>query len=567
MCSHLKYWPTPCCILFLSLQTFAQSTSTPLRAPTYEVLRRLEIKTEVPSSSHPELKPGFRKDAACYALKLDSLGTNLFSNRDRADIQYLLADNNEFLPDTNPYPLRKQRRGLFRNFYQTPAHLFELSTPDFHLRVNPMFNFYLGRELGDSAVLFQNQRGLEIRGDLDKKLFFYTNVVEAQARFPGYVAQRVRTYSAVPGIGFYKGFKSKILGTQDAYDFNVATAYLGFQATRHFAIQLGHGKHFIGNGYRSMLLSDFSAPAFYLKLDTRVWRFHYQNLFLELSPVSQVNIPDGIILPKKYAAIHYLNYKAGPRLAFGFFEATVFNRSRQFELQYLNPVVFYRTVEGMIGSPDNVLLGLDGRWNLLQRVQLYGQFMLDELVVSKIFSRSGWWGNKWGIQAGVHYVNAFGIEHLDIQLEHNRARPFTYAHSDPANGYTHYNQPLAHPLGSNFEESLLLLRWSPLTRLTVQARVVHARLGDNTSTENWGANPLLNYETRVQDYGNEIGQGTKGRVNLIGVEVSWALWHNLFADLKLLYRNKESDDNALDLKTQVFGLGLRMNLWNQDMDF
>ncbi|MBK6994385.1 MAG: hypothetical protein IPH31_05475 [Lewinellaceae bacterium] len=77
-----------------------------------------------------------------------------------------------------------------------------------------------------------------------------------------------------------------------------------------------------------------------MSLDTRVWKFHFQNLFLELSPVSQVNIPDGTILPKKYVAIHYLNFKVTPSLAFGFFEATVFNRSRQFEFQYLNPVIF-----------------------------------------------------------------------------------------------------------------------------------------------------------------------------------------------------------------------------------
>jgi hypothetical protein len=223
--------------------------------------------------------------------------------------------------------------------------------------------------------------------------------------------------------------------------------------------------------------------------------------------VSQVSIPDGTLLPKKYAAIHYLNFKATPRLAFGFFEATIFNRSRQFELQYLNPVVFYRTVEGMIGSPDNVMLGLDGRWNLLKRFQLYGQLILDELVTDKVFSRTGWWGNKWGLQAGIKYFNAFGLEHFDLQIEHNRARPFTYAHSDPANSYTHYNQPLAHPLGSNFKESLFLVNWQPLTRLSVQARVIHINLGENTPTQNWGSNPLLDYNTKVQDYNNSIGQG------------------------------------------------------------
>ncbi|MBK6994254.1 MAG: hypothetical protein IPH31_04780 [Lewinellaceae bacterium] len=342
---------------------------------------------------------------------------------------------------------------------------------------------------------------------------------------------------------------------QNGYDFNVATAYLGFQASRHFGIQIGHGKHFIGNGYRSMFLSDFSAPTFFLKLDTRVWKFHFQNLFLELSPVSQVNIPDGTILPKKYVAIHYLNFKVAPRLAFGFFEATVFNRSRQFEFQYLNPVIFYRSVEGMIGSPDNVLLGFDGRWNVLRRVQLYGQVLLDELVSSEIFSGSGWWANKWGIQAGVKYVNVFGLDHLDLQVEHNLARPFTYSHYDPANSYTHYNQPLAHPLGANFRESLVLLRWQPLSRLSLQARFIHAQIGDNTPTENWGGNPLLDYNTRVQDYDNEIGQGVAARIDLFGLDASWSLWHNVFVDIKFLHRKKASDDAArrLQLKFSVLG--------------
>ncbi|MBK6994384.1 MAG: hypothetical protein IPH31_05470 [Lewinellaceae bacterium] len=108
-------------------------------------------------------------------------------------------------------------------------------------------------------------------------------------------------------------------------------------------------------------------------------------------------------------------------------------------------------MEGMIGSPDNVLLGFDGRWNVLRRVQLYGQVLLDELVSSEIFSGSGWWANKWGIQAGVKYVNVFGLDHLDLQVEHNLARPFTYSHYDPANSYTHYNQPLAHPFRCQFQ--------------------------------------------------------------------------------------------------------------------
>ena len=400
-------------LLLLPLPILSQTSGIPLQSPSYPILDRLEILSGIESPIHPELKYSNRRDAAFYALKLDSLTSNQLSHRDHADIQYLLDDNNEWLADTSRHLRHISRRGLLKYFYQTPANFFEVNTRYFKLRANPMLNFQLGREAGANEPIFQNQRGLEVRGEVDQKLFFYTNLVETQARFPRYVSQRVGEFLAVPGAGFFKSYNSQLFDIQNGYDFNVATAYLGYQATRHFGIQLGHGKHFIGNGYRSMFLSDFGAPTFFLKLDTRVWKFHYQNLFLELSPVSQVNIPDGTILPKKYAAIHYLNYKVTPRLAFGFFEATVFNRSRQFEFQYLNPVVFYRTVEGMIGSPDNALLGVDGRWNLFRSVQLYGQLMLDELVVSEIFSGSGWWANKWGIQAGIKYVNAFGLDHLD----------------------------------------------------------------------------------------------------------------------------------------------------------
>ncbi|MFN0215345.1 MAG: hypothetical protein ACKVT2_13900 [Saprospiraceae bacterium] len=554
-------------VLLMPFQLHAQTSGIPLQSVSYPILERLEILSGISSPIHPELKHFNRRDAVSYVLKLDSLVSKQLSQKDQADIQYILDDNNEWLADTSRHLRHTSQRGLLKCFYQTPANLFEVNTRYFKLRANPILHFHLGREAGVSEPIFQNQRGLEVRGEVDKKLFFYTNLIESQARFPRFVSQRVGESLAVPGAGFFKNYKSRFWGIQNGYDFNVATAYMGYQATRHFGVQLGHGKHFIGNGYRSMFLSDFGAPTFFLKLDTKVWKFHYQNIFLELSPVSQINVPDGTILPKKYAAIHYLNFKVTPRLAFGFFEATVFNRSRQFELQYLNPVVFYRTVEGMIGSPDNAFLGVDGRWDLFRSMQFYGQFMLDELVVSEIFSGNGWWANKWALQAGMKYLNVFGLDHLDLQIEHNRVRPFTYAHSDPANSYTHYNQVLAHPLGANFSETLMLLRWQPIPRLFLQTRLIHARIGENTPEENWGSDPLVDYDTRVQDYGNKISQGIKASVQIFGFDASWALWHNVMLDLKLLCRKKDSEDGLRDFSTKLIGLGMRVNMWNLNLDF
>ena len=255
-----------------------------------------------------------------------------------------------------------------------------------------------------------------------------------------------------------------------------------------------------------MLLSDFSNNYLFLKFNTRVWRIHYQNIFAELAATSFVNIQGDNLVPKKYMAAHFLNFEITSNLTFGLFEAIMFSRNNQFELHYLNPLVFYRTIEGAIGSPDNVLLGVNGKWNLFNRFQLYGQFILDEFKLDEL-SEDGWWGNKFGIQAGIKAINIFGIDHLDGQVEFNTARPYTFTHRDSSARYTHYNQPLTHPLGANFRETVFKLRYQPFHRLVFDGRFIMMNYGTDTNTENWGHNILLSNVTREQDYGNKIGQG------------------------------------------------------------
>ncbi|MCB9316634.1 MAG: hypothetical protein H6569_10885 [Lewinellaceae bacterium] len=554
----------------LGLSTLtAQSATIPLQAPAQHMLDRLKISTNLADELHPEIQPYTRKDAVQVALSADSSIQGL-SPLTQYDLQYLLDDNNEWYAPTDSHQVRKTQKPLFGIFFRTPANLFEVNTPDFHLRVNPMLNLALGPEQDNAGLLFLNQRGLEVRGDLDGRVYFYTHILETQARFPNYVNQWIETYQSVPGAGFYKKYNSSVFQVDNGYDFNLANAYIGARIAKHIDIQLGHGQHQIGNGYRSLFLSDVGNFTYFLKFNTRVWRLHYQNLFLELSPISTaVPRPPNTLLPKKYIAAHYLNFQATPNLAFGFFEATVFNRSRQFELQYLNPVILYRTVEGMIGSPDNVLIGFDGRWNFLHRFQVYGQVLIDEFLLSALFKpeEKGWWGNKFGWQAGIKYINAFNLDHLDIQLEYNTVRPYTYSSFDSLNSYTHYNQPLAHPLCANFKEFVGIVRYQPHPRWHFTARFLHAQTGENPEFENLGANPLLGNSSRQEDYGNVTGQGIRATINLVGLDARWQLWHNLYVETQLLFRRKDSADNTRDLDTRYLTLGIRWNVWNRNRDF
>jgi hypothetical protein len=566
-----------------------QGTIVPFGNDAYHIMDRLEIKSGILTPFHSSLKYYLRRDVAEYAMRLDTTFDDL-SILDVKDLNYIFRDNNEWLgltefpttligPKAGEESIAKmsqtekkyfaREKPILKYFYRTPANFYEAHTKHFFLKISPMIDFKLAQDSGDSELVFLNRRGVEVRGGIDDRIFFYSNIVESQARFPKYVNRRVNQDQAIPGQGFFKTYKSIIFDITNGYDYLNSESYLGFNVTKHVGVQLGYGKNKIGEGERSLLLSDFANNYLYLKFNTRVWKFHYQNIFAELSPVSTIgNVSGDPLLPKKYMAAHYLNFNITSKMTIGFYEAVMFNRNNNFEFQYLNPLVFYRTVEGAIGSPDNVLLGMNGKWNLFKRFQLYGQVMLDELKFNELFvERRGWWANKLGVQAGLKYIDVFGIDHLDAQVEYNIVRPYTYSHRDSAASYSHFNQPLAHPLGANFKEAIIKLRYQPFHKLVFDGRFLAMNYGEDTATENWGKSVLLSYQSRVQDFGNEIGQGVGTNTIIIGLDASYQIYHNMYLDAHFFYRKMDSENDALDNTTNYIGGGFRMNIGKTRMDF
>ena len=75
-----------------------------------------------------------------------------------------------------------------------------------------------------------------------------------------------------------------------------------------------------------MFLSDFSKDYLHLKLSTRVWRIHFQNIFGAIQARSANSNPNDELIPKKYFAAHYLSIKILDNLTVGLFEQVVFGR-------------------------------------------------------------------------------------------------------------------------------------------------------------------------------------------------------------------------------------------------
>jgi len=276
------------------------------------------------------------------------------------------------------------------------------------------------------------------------------------------------------------------------------------------------------------------------------------------------------LLRKKYAAFHHLDVNVTKKLNIGLFEGVMFGRTDHFEFSYLNPIIFYRSIEQQNGSFDNSVAGIDFKLNILKKVQFYGQFLLDEFNLEQIKSGDGWWANKWGLQLGAKYINAFGIKNLDLQLEHNWVRPFTYSHRDSVANYTHYNQPLAHPLGANFSETIGILRYQPAPKWTLLAKAMYWKQGLDTGGRSFGSNIFLpnTIPPRQGDYGYEIVSGIESTTTFLSFLLSYELKENLFIEGSVTNRKFDVPSNtSQSTSTTIVAFGIRWNMHQRVFEF
>ncbi len=525
------------------------------------LLERLEIKAGRDSilnfsKTRPFSRGKYVVDGYRSAMQLATTPVDIYNG------QALLKNNTEYLSPEERVSFAS-KKPVWKNFYTTPANLFEVHVKDFDLVVNPVIQYVVSKESDNDQHLFLNTRGLTLRGNIAKKIGFAAYLTDNQERDPSWVQQYINARRAVPGAGFYKDFKDP--GGVDYFD---ARGYLTFNVTKYIDVVFGYDKNFIGNGHRSLFLSDFGNNSLFLKLNTRIWKFNYQNIFMELQN-ADAGVGDRLI-GKKYAAMHHLDVNVTKWLNIGLFEGVIFGRQNRFDFAYLNPVIFYRSIEQQNGSFDNSVAGLDMKANLGGSFQVYGQLLLDEFKLSEIRARDGWWANKYGIQLGAKYIDAFRIKNLDLQLEYNSVRPFTYSHRDSVANYTHYNQPLAHPLMANFREVIGSLRYQPAPKWYVNARAIVYKQGRDSSSVSYGSNIFLPSipPYRTSDYGFEIGSGWQTNVLYASLVLSYELRENLFLEATGIIRRQETKTAPLTkVNSTVVSFGVRWNMHRRDFEF
>ena len=512
---------------------------------------------------------------ARFDAEMNALGTNShtaskpFIYQDVSPYYDFEAEKKELLKDSEGWWGRK----LWNE------HLVQIQGKDYWFTADPVFDLQIGKDTeAEFSTTYNNTRGVYIQGGLGDKFSFSASVFESQGRFAQYFNDYAESLKAfgpdpaiVPGRGIGKEFK------ENGYDYPVAEAYLSYSPAKFINVQFGHGKNFIGDGYRSLLQSDVASPYPFLKLNTKFWKIKYTNTWMWLKDVRPEVTEDGAFLTK-YMANHYLSWNVSKRLNIGLFESVVWTDSndRGFDVNYLNPIIFYRAIEFETGQDaGNAIVGASAKYKWNNKVNFYGQFILDEFSLNDIRGGNKSWKNKFGYQLGAKYFNAFKVDNLLLQAEYNRVRPYTYSHNTVTLNYGHNNQPMAHLWGANFSELVLIGRYN-YKRWFADGKLIFGVRGFdfNNETDNfsYGSDIYRTYNDRPFDTGVEVGQGIKTKTFNAELQAGYIV--NPASNLRLFTNISFRDFNpnattasVVKSNTTWVSFGVRTDLFNWYNDF
>lgn len=496
--------------------------------------------------------------------KSNQIATPL-SRSDADELSSILDGYAEYAPQHKT----EEPKGVF----VSNSHLYESHSEKGDFHIDPLLDYQWGKANGGRSI-YQKSFGLSFHGNLHKKFVYYGEYTYNRERDPQYVVDYTTAHSSLPGI-----YKYSIHGKEgkEYYRYNNFRGGIAYQAGNHFDFQLAYDKLFIGDGIRSLFISDFSSPYFYFKASATAGKVRYT------TGVAKTTGPWGVIdnglgisgKPTNYVFYQYVTWQTTRWLRLGFHENNNFNShiNGGFQIGMLNPFIFNRSMSSNVGNSGKSSIGLDFNANIRKRVSVYGQLLINEFVSDHFFSLGkSSWRNKRALQLGIKYDNAFSLQNFNLQAEVNTARPFTYTDKWVVNNFTNNNLPLAHPLGANFSELLGRASYHPISKLFLDVTFMYYAKGldmtsNGTSTgANYGGDLLRPYLDHLAAQELSTGDGIKAKNYFITTNASYEFAPNFYLDGSFTYR-KYKVETIPDTKDQFFSFGFRWNMSKRNFLF
>lgn len=481
-----------------------------------------------------------------------SIETFFPANESQLDLHHLIRDSSTQYYDFTDWFFKK--------------HWITISRPEGNLTISPLVNFAYGKETTnpDRGALFRNTRGLYVEGELLNKIGFNFIFAENQARFMDYesayfdsrgelqIADGVYhlQHAVIPGGNRTKPFK------ENAYDYAYSIGSISYELNKNLRFEVGNNQHFIGSGYRSLLLSDNSLVAPNFKVNWKISsRWSYQVLFQRNKNLYRKPATASVEAPyeSKLFAATYLTFK--PRENFSLSLFTAGNQLRgdslvkhAMQAQMLIPLPFVQN-DLLFGKSAlfNGITGLNADF-ALKNTRIYGQVALDKF--DKTYLIAG--------QLGAHFFRVLKVKNLNAQLEANLVPEHFYASRNPKLAYSNGNLPLAHTRGNNFGE--VLMRWNyEIKRVFVNSKTIYyTNLGGNDSIP-LAANSIFSAQENVTTL--------KAATFIQEFEIGYRINRKYNAMLSAGWKGRFYQGGNADASQQMFFIGLKTGIINQYLDF
>lgn len=459
-----------------------------------------------------------------------------------------------------------------RKFFK--EHLVQVKQKDFNLNFDLIFDEYIGytkrqikpAQVGNrppktSNTPMMNTRGYELSGNVSDKFYFETAFYENQGRFGGYIDSFIRLNRVVPGQGVYKN-----VGDGLGFDFSVSEARLMYKPSRYFLFDLGYGKNFIGDGYRSLLFSDWPYNYPYLKTSVNLGKFQYNFMWSQYISDRDPTLNNWDEQFRKWGQTFLIDWKATKRLTLSLYESVMWpdqDSARRSDRSpwIASPIIFLHGSKSPSGVSNNVIVGTNIKYRIFNRTNVYGQFAVDQL------GDAGSWESRYAIQAGIRSGDLFNVKNLNALLEFNTARPYMYATNSLNTNYAHLKQSLAHPRGANFKEGLLLADYRYKNWYLRFQTFVSKYGADSSSFTNYGSDIFKPTSSRSISADTKTGQGVSTNVFFADFRMAYILnpSTNMRLETGFTYRNETSDLFAY--RDRIFYIGIRMSFRKISYDF
>ncbi len=372
------------------------------------------------------------------------------------------------------------------------------------LNISPVIDAEGAHNNTDHRMLYRLGQGVYIYGYFNQNIGYELSAELFERGFPSSARYSLDSLKLIPG------YNRILTGKYPNISYASVNGFIKWNFIPHMSLKLGKDKQFLGDGDRSLLLSEYAASYPFVQLNLDIWRikYSYQLMFL------QDLVPgEGSNRFEKYTVMHTLDYNISRNFNIYAFEAVVWRERdstfhRGIDVNYLDPFLVFYPVDWSIGSPDHKLIGLGSRWQVFKHLHLYGQLLLGDFSTTYIEKYGwGWYGNKHGIQGGFKIYRHNNNFTSLFQMEYNIVRPYTYSHYNVLDNYGYLNRPLAHPYGANFREILAVYRLSFPRWWMLNTRVYWTRYGADPPGKDYGSNIYISDDDNVGISGNFVGQG------------------------------------------------------------